>query len=214
MYAGRGQGLYAPVEKAEPGQRPVRPARPHGGRQVSGHRLHRHRAGLQQGTSSSATAGRRHLVEGPREAEVQGQIVIPPITNGFWAADAGDGRGSAAAAETNIEPGFETMIRRWRNVLAWEPLAGQDGADDADRQAPLVVWGNGRVQSVADRVRRWVRLPARGAPGDHGGGLRHRWRRGPGWASSSCSTSCRPVQAQMARCWPGAVSKRHRSRPT
>jgi putative spermidine/putrescine transport system substrate-binding protein len=51
-----------------------------------------------------------------------------------------------------MDPGFEVMAKKVApNVVAWEPSPGKMAQMMQTGEAALVVWGNGRVQSVVDQ---------------------------------------------------------------
>lgn len=86
------------------------------------------------------------------DPKYKGKVVIPPITNGYGLLTLVMQARVNGGGEANIEPGFETMVKKVApNVLAWEPSPGKMAQMMQTGEAALVVWGNGRVQSVADQ---------------------------------------------------------------
>ena len=86
------------------------------------------------------------------DPKYKGKIVIPPITNGYGLLTLVMMAKLNGGGESNIEPGFDTMIKKVSpNVLAWEPSPGKMAQMMQTGEGALVVWGNGRVQSVVDQ---------------------------------------------------------------
>lgn len=82
----------------------------------------------------------------------KGKVVIPPITNGYGLLTLVMQARVNGGGEDKIEPGFDVMIKKVApNVLAWEPSPGKLAQMMQTGEAALVVWGNGRVQTVADQ---------------------------------------------------------------
>ncbi len=80
------------------------------------------------------------------------KMVIPPITNGYGLLTLMMMARLNGGGEANMEPGFDAMIKKVApNVLAWEPSPGKMAQMLQTGEAALVVWGNGRVQSVMDQ---------------------------------------------------------------
>lgn len=77
-----------------------------------------------------------------------GQMVIPPIGNGFGLLALIMQARLNGGSEANIEPGFVAMKRIAPNVLAWEPSPGKMAELLQTGDAPLGVWGNGRVRAL------------------------------------------------------------------
>lgn len=80
------------------------------------------------------------------------KIVVPPITNGYGLLTLVMMSRLNGGNEEKIDPGFDVMIKRVApNVLAWEPSPGKMAQMLQTGEAALVVWGNGRVQSLVDQ---------------------------------------------------------------
>src|SRR5450830_1024345 len=80
------------------------------------------------------------------------KVVIPPITNGYGLLTLVMMSRLNGGSEEKMEPGFDVMIKKVApNVLAWEPSPGKMAQMLQTGEAALVVWGNGRVQSVIDQ---------------------------------------------------------------
>jgi len=80
------------------------------------------------------------------------KVVIPPITNGYGLLTLMMMARLNGGGEANMEPGFDVMTKKVApNVLVWEPSPGKMAQMLQTGEAALVVWGNGRVQSVADQ---------------------------------------------------------------
>lgn len=80
------------------------------------------------------------------------KVVIPPITNGYGLLTLVMMSRLNGGSEEKMEPGFDVMIKKVApNVLAWEPSPGKMAQMLQTGEAALVVWGNGRVQSVVDQ---------------------------------------------------------------
>jgi putative spermidine/putrescine transport system substrate-binding protein len=86
------------------------------------------------------------------DPKYKGKIVIPPITNGYGLLTLVMTARVNGGGEENIEPGFDVMVKKIApNVLTWEPSPGKMAQLMQTGEGALVVWGNGRVQSVADQ---------------------------------------------------------------
>jgi putative spermidine/putrescine transport system substrate-binding protein len=86
------------------------------------------------------------------DPKFKGKVSIPPITNGYGLLTLVMMARLNGGGEANIDPGFDTMIKKVApNVLAWEPSPGKMAQMMQTGEAALVVWGNGRVLSVADQ---------------------------------------------------------------
>jgi putative spermidine/putrescine transport system substrate-binding protein len=80
------------------------------------------------------------------------KIVIPPITNGYGLLTLVMMAKLNGGGEQKMDPGFNVMIKKVApNVLAWEPSPGKMAQMLQTGEAALVVWGNGRVQTVIDQ---------------------------------------------------------------
>jgi putative spermidine/putrescine transport system substrate-binding protein len=80
------------------------------------------------------------------------KVVIPPIINGYGLLTLVMMARLNGGSEEKIDPGFDAMIKKIApNVLAWEPSPGKMAQMLQTGEAALVVWGNGRVQSVIDQ---------------------------------------------------------------
>lgn len=80
------------------------------------------------------------------------KVVIPPIINGYGLLTLVMMARLNGGGEEKIDPGFDAMIKKVApNVLAWEPSPGKMAEMLQTGEAALVVWGNGRVQSVIDQ---------------------------------------------------------------
>ncbi len=80
------------------------------------------------------------------------KVVIPPITNGYGLLTLVMMARLNGGGEEKIDPGFEVMTKKVApNVLAWEPSPGKMAQMMQTGEGALVVWGNGRVQSVVDQ---------------------------------------------------------------
>ncbi|MGZ5869718.1 MAG: ABC transporter substrate-binding protein [Croceibacterium sp.] len=80
------------------------------------------------------------------------KIVIPPITNGYGLLTLVMMARLNGGGEAKMDPGFDVMSKKVApNVLAWEPSPGKMAQMLQTGEAALVVWGNGRVQAVADQ---------------------------------------------------------------
>lgn len=86
------------------------------------------------------------------DPKYKGKVVIPPITNGYGLLTLVMQARVNGGGEEKMDPGFEVMAKRVApNVLAWEPSPGKMAQMMQTGEAALVVWGNGRVQAVADQ---------------------------------------------------------------
>jgi putative spermidine/putrescine transport system substrate-binding protein len=86
------------------------------------------------------------------DPKYKGKVVIPPITNGYGLLTLVMQARVNGGGEDKIDPGFDAMIKKVApNVLAWEPSPGKMAQMMQTGEAALVVWGNGRVQAVADQ---------------------------------------------------------------
>ncbi len=86
------------------------------------------------------------------DPKYKGKVVIPPITNGYGLLTLVMQARVNGGNEEKIDPGFDAMVKRVApNVLAWEPSPGKMAQMMQTGEGALVVWGNGRVQSVADQ---------------------------------------------------------------
>ncbi|MBL0124110.1 MAG: ABC transporter substrate-binding protein [Betaproteobacteria bacterium] len=86
------------------------------------------------------------------DPKYKGKVVIPPITNGYGLLTLVMMAKLNGGGEANIEPGFDVMTKKVApNVLAWEPSPGKMAQMMQTGEGALVVWGNGRVQSVVDQ---------------------------------------------------------------
>lgn len=151
MYQAVGQGLCAPVEKAGTVNDLYDNARMVGDRSVG-------IAFIATGLGYNKDIFKRNGWAPPtswkdlEDPKYKGKVVIPPITNGYGLLTLVMQARVNGGGESNIEPGFESMVKKVApNVLAWEPSPGKMAQMMQTGEAPLVVWGNGRVQSVADQ---------------------------------------------------------------
>jgi putative spermidine/putrescine transport system substrate-binding protein len=86
------------------------------------------------------------------DPKYKGAVVIPPISNGYGLLTLVMMARLHGGGEANIEPGFDTMIKKVApNVLDWEPSPGKMAQMLQTGEAALAVWGNGRVQAVVDQ---------------------------------------------------------------
>lgn len=86
------------------------------------------------------------------DPKYKGKVVIPPITNGYGLLTLVMMARLSGGGEAKMEPGFEVMAKKVApNVVAWEPSPGKMAQMMQTGEAALVVWGNGRVQSVVDQ---------------------------------------------------------------
>lgn len=86
------------------------------------------------------------------DPKYRGKVVIPPITNGYGLLTLVMTARVNGGGEQAIDPGFDVMTKRVApNVLAWEPSPGKMASMLQTGEGALVVWGNGRVQAVADQ---------------------------------------------------------------
>lgn len=86
------------------------------------------------------------------DPKYKGKVVIPPITNGYGLLTLVMTARVNGGGEDKVDPGFDVMIKKIApNVLAWEPSPGKMAQMMQTGEGALVVWGNGRVQSVADQ---------------------------------------------------------------
>ena len=86
------------------------------------------------------------------DPKYKGKVVIPPITNGYGLLTLVMQARIHGGGEDKIDPGFDAMVKQVApNVLAWEPSPGKMAQMMQTGEAALVVWGNGRVQAVADQ---------------------------------------------------------------
>lgn len=151
MYQAVGQGLCAPVERTGPVNDLYDNARMVGDKSVG-------IAFIATGLGYNKDIFRRNGWAPPtswkdlEDPKYKGKVVIPPITNGYGLLTLVMQARVNGGGEANIEPGFDVMTRKVApNVLAWEPSPGKMAQMMQTGEAPLVVWGNGRVQSVADQ---------------------------------------------------------------
>jgi putative spermidine/putrescine transport system substrate-binding protein len=80
------------------------------------------------------------------------KVVIPPITNGYGLLTLVMMAKLNGGSEEKIDPGFDAMTKKVApNVLVWEPSPGKLAQMMQTGEAALVVWGNGRVQTVIDQ---------------------------------------------------------------
>lgn len=86
------------------------------------------------------------------DPKYKGKVVIPPITNGYGLLTLVMQARINGGGEDRIDPGFDAMVKKVApNVLAWEPSPGKMAQMMQTGEGALVVWGNGRVQAVADQ---------------------------------------------------------------
>lgn len=86
------------------------------------------------------------------DPKYKGKVVIPPITNGYGLLTLVMQARINGGGEDRIDPGFDAMVKKIApNVLAWEPSPGKMAQMMQTGEGALVVWGNGRVQAVADQ---------------------------------------------------------------
>jgi putative spermidine/putrescine transport system substrate-binding protein len=86
------------------------------------------------------------------DPKYKGKVVIPPITNGYGLLALVMQARIHGGGEGSIAPGFEEISKKIApNVLAWEPSPGKMAQMMQTGEGALVVWGNGRVQAVADQ---------------------------------------------------------------
>lgn len=82
----------------------------------------------------------------------KGRVVIPPITNGYGLLTLVMMARIHGGGEKDIAPGFQVLKQQVApNVVAWVGSPGTMAQMMQTGQAALVVWGNGRVQAVADQ---------------------------------------------------------------
>lgn len=80
------------------------------------------------------------------------KVVVPPITNGYGLLTLVMMARLNGGSEDKMDPGFDAMVKKVApNVLAWEPSPGKMAQMLQTGEGALVVWGNGRVQSVVDQ---------------------------------------------------------------
>lgn len=80
------------------------------------------------------------------------KVVIPPITNGYGLLTLVMMAKLNGGSEQKIDPGFDVIKNKVApNVLVWEPSPGKMAQMLQTGEAALVVWGNSRVQTVADQ---------------------------------------------------------------
>ncbi len=86
------------------------------------------------------------------DPKYKGKVVIPPITNGYGLLTLVMQARIHGGGEDKIDPGFDYITKNIApNVLAWEPSPGKMAQMMQTGEGALVVWGNGRVQAVADQ---------------------------------------------------------------
>ena len=86
------------------------------------------------------------------DPKYKGKVVIPPITNGYGLLTLVMQARINGGGEDKIDPGFDAITKKIApNVLAWEPSPGKMAQMMQTGEGALVVWGNGRVQAVADQ---------------------------------------------------------------
>ncbi len=86
------------------------------------------------------------------DPKYKGKVVIPPITNGYGLLTLVMTARMNGGGEEKIDPGFDTVQKKIApNVAAWEGSPGRMAQMLQTGEAGLVVWGNGRVQAVADQ---------------------------------------------------------------
>ncbi len=86
------------------------------------------------------------------DPKYRGKVVIPPISNGYGLLTLVMEARLHGGSEDKIDPGFDFMKNKVApNVLAWEGSPGNMAQMMQTGEAALVVWGNGRVQSVVDQ---------------------------------------------------------------
>jgi putative spermidine/putrescine transport system substrate-binding protein len=86
------------------------------------------------------------------DPKFKGKVVIPPITNGYGLLTLVMTARLNGGGEEKIDAGFDAVQKKIApNVLAWEGSPGRMAQMLQTGEAGLVVWGNGRVQAVADQ---------------------------------------------------------------
>jgi len=151
MYQAIGQGLCAPVEDAGPIKELYPNSRMIGDRSVG---IGYIATGLAYNKDIFAKNGWKAPTSWNDlyDPKYKQKVVIPPITNGYGLLTLLMMAKLHGGGETNIDPGFEVMTKKVApNVLAWEPSPGKMAQMMQTGEAALVVWGDGRVQSVIDQ---------------------------------------------------------------
>ena len=151
MYQAVGQGLCAPVEKAGSVTELYSNAEMVGAKSVG-------IGFIATGLGYNKDVFKRNGWAPPTswndlaDPKYKGKVVIPPITNGYGLLTLVMQARIHGGGEDRIEPGFDAMARKiGPNVLAWEPSPGKMAQMMQTGEGALVVWGNGRVQAVADQ---------------------------------------------------------------
>jgi len=86
-----------------------------------------------------------------KNPKYRGQLVIPPLNNGYGLHTVVHYARAAGGGETAIDPGFKTVKDEIApNVLVWEPSPGKMTELFSSGQALIAVWGSGRAKSFAD----------------------------------------------------------------
>jgi len=86
-----------------------------------------------------------------KDPKYRGQLVIPPLNNGYGLHTVVHYARAGGGGEKNIDPGFATVKNDIApNVLVWEPSPGKMTELFSSGQALIAVWGSGRVKSFAD----------------------------------------------------------------
>lgn len=151
MYQAVGQGLCAPVEQAGSVKELYPNAGMVGGKSVG---IGFIATGLGYNKDVFAKNGWKAPTSWNDLADpkYKGKVVIPPITNGYGLLTLVMQARINGGGEDKIDPGFDAMVKKVSpNVLAWEPSPGKMAQMMQTGEAALVVWGNGRVQAVADQ---------------------------------------------------------------
>lgn len=151
MYQAVGQGLCAPVEQTGSIKEMYSNAEMVGGKSVG---IGFIATGLGYNKEVFAKNGWKAPTSWNDLADpkYKGKVVIPPITNGYGLLTLVMQARINGGGEDKIDPGFDVMVKKIApNVLAWEPSPGKMAQMMQTGEGALVVWGNGRVQAVADQ---------------------------------------------------------------
>lgn len=151
MYQAAGQGLCAKVEESGPIKELYPNARMVGDTSVG---LGFIASGLAYNKDVFAKNGWKAPTSWKdlMDPKYKQKVVIPPITNGYGLLTLVMMSKLHGGSEATMDPGFDAMVKRVApNVLAWEASPGKMAQMLQTGEAALVVWGNGRVQAVADQ---------------------------------------------------------------
>ena len=151
MYQAVGQGLCAKVEEGGPIKELYPTARMVGDRSVG---IGFIASGLAYNKEVFAKNGWKAPTswQDLADPKYKQKVVIPPITNGYGLLTLVMMSRLNGGGEDKMDPGFVVMSKKVApNVLAWEPSPGKMAQMLQTGEAALVVWGNGRVQAVADQ---------------------------------------------------------------